>query len=110
MDKFTRYVILLNRIQGKEMPRELVKAHVEHLKGLESTGKLVLCGPFTDYAGGMAIINADNIDEAKQIAEQDPFVKEKASNYEIRTLQLSCSENNHMGMGSALKNENFSHP
>lgn len=97
--KYTRYVILLNDNTNKTTTKEIVKAHVQHLKDLDKQEKLILCGPFTNYAGGMIIIKATNLDEAKQIAESDPFIKEGVRSYELRVLELSCKENNHMGMG-----------
>lgn len=97
--KYTRYVILLNDKTNKTTTKEIVKAHVQHLKDLDKQEKLILCGPFTNYAGGMIIIKANNAEEAKQIAESDPFVKEGVRTYELRVLELSCEGNNHMGMG-----------
>jgi len=97
-DKFIRYVILLTKT-GKSMTEELIRAHVAHLKELDKKGQLVLCGPYLDYKGGVVIIKAESFDEAKAIAESDPFVKAGAETYELRTLELSCKENNHLGMG-----------
>jgi uncharacterized protein len=96
---FTRYVILLNEIAGKTTTREIVRSHVQYLKDLDKSGKLVMCGPFTDYKGGMVVIKAADINDAKDIAKSDPFVREGFRTYELRTLELSCEENNHMGMG-----------
>ncbi len=98
-NKYIRYVILLDEIPGAQTTRQAVFDHVQHLKALESEGKLVICGPFTDYKGGMVVIKADSIDEARRIAEADPFVKLGLRKYQIRTLELSCAENNHMGIG-----------
>jgi len=97
--KFIRYVILLNEVANKTTTREVVRAHVQYLKTLDKKGQLVMCGPFTNYAGGMVIIKAGTLDEAKQTAENDPFVSEGFRTYEIRICELSCEENNHMGMG-----------
>lgn len=47
----------------------------------------------------MAIIRADSLEAARMIAESDPFVKSGVESYELRTLHLSCKENNHLGMG-----------
>lgn len=96
-EKYIRYVILINK--QKDYPLELIKRHVSHLKKLEKSNKLVLCGPFTDYQGGLVIVKTDSIDEAINIAESDPFISEGYSTYEIRTLELSNEENNHLGMG-----------
>lgn len=92
------YVILLSKIEGKCLTKDLIKEHVQFLQKLEKDNKLVLCGPFSDYDGGMIIIKASSIDEAKRIAYSDPFVKNEAERCEVRTWQLSCESNNHMGV------------
>jgi uncharacterized protein YciI len=98
-NRFVRYVVLLSRIPGKSMTEEVIRAHVAHLKQLEQNGQLVLCGPFADYEGGMIVFRAESYEQAKAIAESDPFVTSGVEKYELRTWQLSCKENNHMGMG-----------
>ena len=95
---FTRYVILLSH-GTVPMTEDLIRSHVAHLKRLDEQGQLVLCGPFTDYRGGMIVVRAGSLDEAREIAEADPFVQEGVETYELRTWELSCEANNHMGMG-----------
>lgn len=95
--KYIRYVILIDR--KKDYTIDVIKKHVEHLKRLDENGQLVLCGPFTDYDGGIVIIKAESLEAAKTIAESDPFITEGFSTYELRTLELSNAENNHLGMG-----------
>lgn len=95
--KYTRYVILINR--KKDYTIDVINKHVEHLKRLDENGQLVLCGPFKDYDGGIMIIKAKSFEEDKTIAESDSFIVKGFSTYELRTLELSNKENNHMGMG-----------
>lgn len=95
---FLRYVILLSHA-GKPMTEALIRAHVEHLKKLDAERRLVLCGPFKDHPGGMVVVKAASKEEARAVAEADPFVKEGVETYELRTWELSCAENNHLGMG-----------
>jgi len=97
-EKFVRYCILLTHT-GKPFTESLVRAHVAHLKKLDGEGKLELCGPFKDYKGGMILIRARDYQDATAIAASDPFVTEGVETFEIRTLELSCEENNHLGMG-----------
>lgn len=87
------YIYLMNN--KKNLNLEIVKKHVEHLKKLDESGKLVLCGPFTDYAGGMVILNCENIEEARKITESDPFIAEGYKTYELRTLEIANKENNY---------------
>lgn len=53
-------------------------AHVEHLKSLGDT--LKIAGPFTDEAtsemnGSLLIVEAGSAEEARAIAERDPYYK-----------------------------------
>lgn len=95
---FTRYVILLSHKDPAKKSEALIRAHVQFLKELEKHEKLILCGPFSDYDGGMIILKVKKYEEAKAIAESDPFVKSGYEAYELRTWELSCKENNHMGI------------
>ncbi|GAX88503.1 YciI family protein [Effusibacillus lacus] len=97
-NQFIRYVILLTKNPGQSLTENLIRAHVKHLQALEEKDQLVLCGPFADSKGGMIIIKAASYEEAKRIAEADPFVQSGAESYELRVLELSCKENRHMGM------------
>lgn len=87
------YIYLMSN--QKNLNLEIVKKHVDHLQHLDKSGKLVLCGPFTDYAGGMVILNCENIEEARKIAESDPFIAEGYKTYELRTLEIANKENNY---------------
>lgn len=95
----TRYVYLLKHAHPKRFSEDLIRAHVGHLKKLEEVGKLELCGPFPNHDGGMVILRGVTEEEAHVIAEADPFVSSGAETYELRKWELSCRENNHMGMG-----------
>lgn len=88
------YVYLMKN--EKPLNEELVKKHVEHLKNLKSQGKLVLCGPFTDFPGGMVVLSAESLEEATKIAKADPFISSGCKTFEIRTLELADEENNYL--------------
>ncbi len=48
-------------------------AHLAGLELLDRAGRVLLAGPFTDQAGSLIIIEADSLEEAKRIAEGDPY-------------------------------------
>lgn len=81
----------------KVLNMEIVKKHVQYLKELDDSGKLLLCGPFTDYAGGMVVLECKDIEEARAFAESDPFIKEGYKTFELRTLSIANREN-HYGL------------
>lgn len=87
------YVYLM--INKKDLSFEVIKKHVQHLKKLDDSGKLVLCGPFTDYEGGIVILECADIEEARKIAESDPFIEEGYKTFELRTLSIANKDNNY---------------
>ncbi len=97
--KYVRFVYILTKIPGKVLSEDIIRAHVAHLKRLDAKGVLELCGPFSDNNGGMVILKACSSEDAIEIAESDPFVKEGYETHELRKWEISCEENNHMGMG-----------
>lgn len=99
VDDFTRYVILLTPRPGTRSSESLIRAHIAHLRRLDAAGQLELCGPFADHTGGMVIVRANSMEEARAIAAADPFVAEGVEDFEVRLWQLSCEANNHLGMG-----------
>jgi uncharacterized protein len=92
----TKYVIILTMNQGRSFTEELIKEHVAFLRDLDQKGKLELCGPFTDYAGGMIVVRADSYEEAVKIAKSDPFISSGTESFEVRTWQLANKENNYL--------------
>ncbi|EFM39567.1 hypothetical protein HMPREF0379_0618 [[Eubacterium] yurii subsp. margaretiae ATCC 43715] len=87
------YVYLMDN--KKALSKDIVEKHVQYLKKLDNSGKLILCGPFTDYEGGMVILECNNIEEARAIAESDPFIEGGYKTYEIRTLSIANMDNNY---------------
>ena len=98
-NKFKRFVVLLNKVSEAETPLELIKEHIQYLRKLDSTLKLEMCGPFTDYPGGMIILKCSTLEEAQRLASDDPFIRAGSRTAEVRTWELSCEENSHMGLG-----------
>ncbi len=94
--EYLLYVILLEKNPDRPFTEPVIAAHVEHIKELDRSGKLVLCGPFLDWEGGMIVIRASSIDEARAIAERDPFITEGFETFEVRTLHRGCKENNYL--------------
>lgn len=98
-DSDVLYVILLSINHGKKLTESVIREHISFLRNLEEKNQLVLCGPFLDYKGGMVVIRAESMEQAKVIAESDPFITSGLESYEIRTMEVSSEENNHLGMG-----------
>ncbi len=95
----TRWVYLLTHAQSERLTRDLIQAHVAHLKKLEDEGLLELCGPFGGRLGGMVILRGVDEDRARAIMLADPFVSSGAEQAELRQWNISSRDNRHMGVG-----------
>ncbi|USN48029.1 MAG: hypothetical protein H6626_02765 [Pseudobdellovibrionaceae bacterium] len=93
----TLYAIFLNKVEGKELSKEIIENHVSHLRSLDEQNKLVLSGPFSDHGSGLVIVTVSDKSEAISIAESDPFVKEGVRSFEVRSWQIAHRENNYLG-------------
>ncbi|EPY08984.1 hypothetical protein PAALTS15_01992 [Paenibacillus alvei TS-15] len=62
--------------------------HLEYLEQLGKEGKVFAKGPFGDGSGGMVIYIADNVEKAKQLAENDPYVQEGVRKLDLREWKL----------------------
>lgn len=90
-----KYVVILRDKKRGKLSKELLYNHVEHLRKLHHEGRLFICGPFQDNDIAMQILICDDIDDAINIVESDPFVKEGYYNtYEVNELIEANEENN----------------
>ncbi len=60
--------------RGQELRKIYREEHLTNLKKLQEAGKLPLAGPFTDGSGSLVVFDAENIEEARKIADRDPYV------------------------------------
>jgi uncharacterized protein YciI len=93
----TRFVIFLNKAGDAPLSPETIRRHIEHLRALDQEGRLELCGPFTDHPSGMVVVKAKDKAEAEDIAKSDPFVREGARTFEVRTWLLARADNGYLG-------------
>lgn len=91
-----KYLYVMLMTNHNKLKAEIVEKHVDHLKTLELTGRLILCGPFSDFPGGIVIFRADSLEEAHSIAQSDPFIKEGYKTYELRTMEWANKENGYL--------------
>lgn len=87
------YLIFLNSISGRPLASDVVNLHAAHLEELDNDGKLVLAGPIPERAGGLIVLRAASLAEAKAIAEEDPMVRGAYQTYELGTWLMSNRQN-----------------
>ncbi|HTN42964.1 MAG TPA: YciI family protein [Nitrospiria bacterium] len=72
-----KFVIIgMDGPEGQSKRKTLRPVHLDRLKRLESDGKLILAGPFSDRSGSLIIIEADSIEEARAFIQKDPYVEQ----------------------------------
>jgi uncharacterized protein len=79
----------------EKLPQHLA-AHIEYMIGLEKRGVLFASGPLADSAGppgppngaGLTILRAASADEARALADADPFVRNGLRSYELKEWTL----------------------
>ncbi|MGN6154899.1 MAG: YciI family protein [Sphingomicrobium sp.] len=66
-----KYLVLT--IRKPEFDAEFIPAHYAFLDELRADRSLEQAGPFTDRSGGAYVLQAENLDQARSIAERDPL-------------------------------------
>jgi uncharacterized protein len=89
------YLIFLKMVPEKPLTPEVVNLHAAHLESLDKDGKLVLAGPIPERAGGLTVLRAQSIAEAKAVAEDDPMIRGGYQSYELGTWLMSGRQNNY---------------
>lgn len=87
------YVVTTTPARGPGI-HDLLPAHLEYQVRLEREGKLFGAGPLFDEGeevpfGGMIILRAASYDEARALADQDPFHAKGLRQYKLRKWTLN---------------------
>ena len=72
------------------LPPELLAAHLAFIHKQVDAGKYVVVGPVLDHGpiGGIAVVQAATLEEAKTIANGDPMVAAGRTSIEVRPVML----------------------
>jgi len=81
--------VVLSRGKGADL-KAFLPEHLRYMIVLEKEGKLFASGPFDmgTSGDGMTILRVHSSEEARAIAERDPFVINKIRTFEIREWTL----------------------
>lgn len=87
------YVIRAAREGFKSEPTEeemsIMSEHFGYLKGLLDSGCLVLAGPALDASFGIAVFEAEDEEQAREIMERDPSVVNGVMNATLHPYRTS---------------------
>lgn len=87
-----KYFAAFLPMRDLEKSQELRPAHMEFLSQTEREGKIFARGRFSDGAGGLVIYRAASLEEARKIAESDPYVKSGARSLEFHEWEMKVPE------------------
>lgn len=76
-----KYLVITTRTPNFKV--EAIEHHYAFLDRLRLKEKLEIAGPFTDKSGGAYIIKAENLEEALNIAFQDPVYTTQSSTIKV---------------------------
>lgn len=82
------YYAAILYMEKPELNQQYRPQHLEYLTTLHEQGKIFAKGPFVDGSGGLVVYKADSLEEAKQLAETDPYVKEGVRRLELHEWGL----------------------
>lgn len=77
------YVAILNTIDS-EKDAEILEEHKAYLQKYIDEGKIYAKGPFTDHSGGLIIYSVKTFDEAKEIIDNDPVIRDNSREYILK--------------------------
>jgi uncharacterized protein len=86
----------LHHIDGHASAFDDVRAHCAYLASLEARGVLELAGPFRDAPMGILVLRVASAEDARAIADADPFVTRGVRRAEIRHLDVATRDNNYL--------------
>ncbi|OHE54514.1 MAG: hypothetical protein A3K61_00740 [Thaumarchaeota archaeon RBG_16_49_8] len=67
------YLVLSILVVDREKSAPYREAHLAYLTQLKKEGRLQMAGRFSDGTGGMYILTVNSLEEAEQMAKNDPY-------------------------------------
>lgn len=77
-----KFLVLVER--KPSFTGSFIQGHREFLQNLKGTQTLITAGGFEDQTGGAYVLQADSLEKARNIADQDPMNQENESVYTIK--------------------------
>jgi len=77
------FVKIEKGIVEKTVFDQYVPAHIDYVKKLVAEGHKARSGYWGDFGGGMLLFEAESLEEAQMIVENDPLIKNGCVTYEL---------------------------
>ena len=86
-----KYFAAFLKMQDLQKNKDLRPQHLEFLIQTEKEGKIFARGRFEDDSGGLVIYQTESLEEARKIAERDPYVTSGARSLELHEWGMKLS-------------------
>ncbi len=86
-----KYFAAFLKMNDPSKSQDLRPQHLEFLERSEQEGKVFARGRFEDGAGGLVIYQAESLEEARSIAESDPYITSGARSLELHEWGMKLS-------------------
>lgn len=83
------YYVWINHHEDGSSPLEEVS--LDHRKYLQTHNQIIIGGSFLDKTGGMLLIIAESLKEARAIAEGDPMIEKGYLKYEMHEWKMQIN-------------------
>ncbi len=100
-----KFVFIFKDKNPAVLTKAIYFSHIEHLQRYMKDGKLFLVGPLVGLDRVLQIVEAASHEEAQQIVNQDPYIKQKHyGSYEMSELLEPNETNNWLMDTQRIKN------
>ena len=86
-----KYFAAFQRMNNLEKNASCRQQHIDYLTKKADEGKIFARGKFAGNEGGLVIYMAESLDEAKKLAESDPYVSSGARVLELYEWDMKVS-------------------
>ena len=86
-----KYFATFLKMLDPEKSQTLRQQHLDFLVKSESEGKIFARGRFADGAGGLVVYMAESLEEARNIAKSDPYIRGGARTLEMHEWEMKSS-------------------
>lgn len=77
------YILLCTYVKPLEEVDKVLSAHRDYLHAKIKSGELIVAGRRNPRVGGVLLVKANSLAEAKRVADEDPFTASGVANFDI---------------------------
>jgi hypothetical protein len=99
------YFAAFQTILNPERTDAARQPHLDFLAKMVADGHISAWGRFPDGSGGLTIFQAASLEDARKLAEADPFVSEGARRLELREWAMKLASQENRARSTASKPE-----